>query len=54
MSEAILNTPAAVAASTADRKQVDGAGALRHILTIAKREVTGYFASPVAYHQAVA
>jgi len=46
MSEAILSTPAAVDVETEQR---DDAGALRHIMTIAKREVTGYFASPVAY-----
>ena len=34
---------------TDQRERTAGAGALRHILTIAKREVTGYFASPVAY-----
>src|SRR5476649_1055511 len=47
MSEAILSTPATAPSVT--REQTAGAGALRHILTIAKREVTGYFSSPVAY-----
>ena len=49
MSEAILNTPAAVTTSTVEGKRTAGAGTLRHIITIAKREVSGYFASPVAY-----
>jgi ABC-2 type transport system permease protein len=48
MSEAILDEPAAVTAST-KRKESRPADSLGHILTIAKREVTGYFASPVAY-----
>lgn len=49
MSEAIANDPAAVRSSTVEREQPDRTGALRHILTITKREVAGYFASPVAY-----
>ncbi len=49
MSEATLNTPVAVGAATVRREQPESAGALRHIVTIAKREVNGYFASPVAY-----
>ena len=49
MNEAVLTTPTAVDTSAVRREQPDSAGALRHILTIAKREVTGYFASPVAY-----
>jgi ABC-2 type transport system permease protein len=49
MSEAILDPPAPVTTSAVPREQRGGAAALRHILTIAKREVTGYFASPVAY-----
>ena len=49
MNEAILNTPATAAAPTVHAERTAGAGALRHILTIAKREVTGYFASPVAF-----
>src|SRR2546428_6488289 len=49
MSEARVDSPAAVADSTVRREKPGGADALRHILTIAKREVTGYFESPVAY-----
>jgi len=48
MSEAILERPATNAEASA-RANPPAATALRHILTIAKREVTGYFASPVAY-----
>src|SRR5689334_2149363 len=49
MSEAVVNTPAEVTASAIPREDPDRAGAFKHILTIAKREVAGYFASPVAY-----
>jgi ABC-2 type transport system permease protein len=49
MTEVTMDPPAAATTpATRSEKQRD-AGALRHILTIAKREVTGYFASPVAY-----
>lgn len=49
MSEAILERSAnaqTVADASAKTAWTD---ALRHILTIAKREVSGYFASPIAY-----
>ena len=49
MSEAILEQSAAITQSTERRKQGGSTDALRHILTIAKREVIGFFASPVAY-----
>jgi ABC-2 type transport system permease protein len=49
MSEATMDPPSAVATPTIRRDQPGGVNAWRHILTIAKREVTGYFASPVAY-----
>lgn len=49
MSEAIVEQHTVVTPSPARRERLRGADALRHILTIAKREVTGYFASPVAY-----
>ena len=49
MSEAIANSPTAVTASSGEQTKSAGSGAVRHILTIAKREVVGYFASPVAY-----
>jgi len=49
MSEATLNAPAALSTPSVRPEQPGGANALRHILTIAKREVVGYFASPVAY-----
>jgi ABC-2 type transport system permease protein len=49
MSEAILETPADTSAPIVQHAERDRAGAWRHILTIAKREVAGYFASPVAY-----
>ena len=48
-SEAIMNTPTAVTTSTAKTDRGNSSDALRHILTIAKREVVGFFASPVAY-----
>jgi ABC-2 type transport system permease protein len=49
MNEAILEEPTTLTTSSVARPQRGGADALRHIFTIAKREVTGYFASPVAY-----
>ena len=49
MSEAIANTPTALATSHLRHESQGNAGALRHILTITKREFAGYFASPVAY-----
>jgi ABC-2 type transport system permease protein len=49
MSEAILDPPAPVSTSAIRPEQPGGADALRNILTIAKRELTGYFASPIAY-----
>lgn len=49
MSEATMD-PAAAAATPAVRAgKQRGSNAWRHIMTIAKREVAGYFASPVAY-----
>ena len=48
MSEAILDsTPESTSAIRPEKPR--GMDALRNILTIAKREVTGYFASPIAY-----
>jgi ABC-2 type transport system permease protein len=49
MNEAILEEPTTLTTSSVAPQQRGGADALRHIFTIAKREVTGYFASPVAY-----
>jgi ABC-2 type transport system permease protein len=49
MSEAIFDQPPAVTRSAVPREHPDRTGAFRHILTIAKRELAGYFASPVAY-----
>ncbi|HEY2124506.1 MAG TPA: ABC transporter permease [Chthoniobacterales bacterium] len=49
MSEAILEQSAAVPQSTERHEPAGGRDALRHIWTIAKREVAGFFASPVAY-----
>lgn len=49
MSEATMEASTAVSTSQANTKSVGGASALRHILTITKREISGYFASPVAY-----
>src|SRR5438132_12338068 len=48
MSEAILD-PTPVSTSAIRPEKPRGMDALRNILTIAKREVTGYFASPIAY-----
>src|SRR6202007_1413679 len=49
MSEATMEAPAAVSTSRTKPEPARVSNALRHILTIAKREVSGYFASPVAY-----
>jgi ABC-2 type transport system permease protein len=49
MSEATMDPPTAVTTPAVRRPRQRGASAFGHILTIAKREVTGYFASPVAY-----
>jgi ABC-2 type transport system permease protein len=49
MSEATIDSPAAVTAPAVRSEKKRSAGAWRHIWTIAEREVTGYFASPVAY-----
>src|SRR5436190_14416349 len=49
MSEATMEAPAAVSTRSAKAAPTRGPDALRHILTIAKREMAGYFASPVAY-----
>jgi len=48
MTEAALDTPI-VKTATSARSGETGGAAWRHIVTIAKREVAGYFASPVAY-----
>lgn len=47
MSEAILDT--SVSSASVSSGQSARASAMRNILTIAKREVTGFFASPIAY-----
>ena len=50
MSEAVIEQSAAVEEPATQKEQASGSGdSLRHIMTIAKREVTGFFASPVAY-----
>src|SRR3954467_13923639 len=51
MSEAVAETPVTPPEAIAPREKVPGSAgeALRHIWTIAKREISGYFASPVAY-----
>ena len=49
MSEATMEAPAAVSTQPIKAEPSSNANAFRHILTIAKREVAGYFASPVAY-----
>jgi ABC-2 type transport system permease protein len=49
MSEAVLERPADKVTPSKKREKPAASDALRHILTIAKREVVGYFASPVAY-----
>jgi ABC-2 type transport system permease protein len=49
MSEAALERQATSEIRVAEREQSSVVEAFRHILTITKREITGYFASPVAY-----
>jgi ABC-2 type transport system permease protein len=49
MSEATMDSTAAAAKPAARAEKQRSSNAWRHILTIAKREVAGYFASPVAY-----
>ena len=49
MSDAVMDAPTGLTSSPAHSGQAVRAGTLRHIWTIAKREVAGYFASPVAY-----
>ena len=49
MSEAILGTPPDAKSASVEREKPSAGTAWRHILSIAKREVSGYFASPVAY-----
>jgi ABC-2 type transport system permease protein len=50
MSEAVLESSARSRTAAAARDEGSReSGALRNIVTIAKRELTGYFASPVAY-----
>ena len=49
MTEATMDSPAAAATPAVRAGKQRGSNAWRHILTIAKREVAGYFASPVAY-----
>jgi ABC-2 type transport system permease protein len=49
MSEATIDSPSTISAPAVRSGKSRGANAWRHIWTIAKREVAGYFASPVAY-----
>jgi ABC-2 type transport system permease protein len=49
MSEAVLTTAGTTERVEKKREQIRPGEALRHIVTVAKRELTGYFASPVAY-----
>jgi ABC-2 type transport system permease protein len=49
MSEATIDSPAAAEVPAVRPGKQRGSSAWRHIMTIAKREVAGYFASPVAY-----
>lgn len=49
MSEATIDSPAPVTTTAVRPGKQRSASAWRHILTIAEREVAGYFASPVAY-----
>src|SRR5437762_1182925 len=49
MSGVAIETSKAGMVSDISPEKAGAAEALRHILTITKREVTGYFASPVAY-----
>jgi len=49
MNEATMDRSAVTASAAVRKERQQGASAWRHIVTIAKREVAGYFASPVAY-----
>ena len=49
MSEATLEAPAAVSTGQAKTQRRPSGSPWRNIVAIAKREVAGYFASPVAY-----
>ena len=49
MSEATIDSPSTISAPVVRAGKPRGSNAWRHIWTIAKREVAGYFASPVAY-----
>jgi ABC-2 type transport system permease protein len=49
MSEATLTSKDAAPAVEPAVKSSRGTGALAHVLAIARREITGFFASPVAY-----
>jgi ABC-2 type transport system permease protein len=49
MSQAVADAPTTVTESTVRPDRTGRTEALRHIWTIAKREVNGYFASPIAY-----
>jgi ABC-2 type transport system permease protein len=49
MTEAAMDSPAAATTPAVRADKQRGSNAWRHIVTIAKREVAGYFASPVAY-----
>jgi ABC-2 type transport system permease protein len=49
MSEAALDQQRTSKIPAAEHEQSFAVEAFRHILTITKREITGYFASPIAY-----
>lgn len=49
MSEAVLERSTEMEKDAPARKSAAQSDAVRHILTIAKREIVGFFASPVAY-----
>jgi ABC-2 type transport system permease protein len=49
MSGATMDSPAAATTPAVRPEKQRGASAWRNVVTIAEREVTGYFASPVAY-----
>jgi len=49
MTEATIDSPAAATRPAVRSEKRPGGNAWQHIWTIAKREVAGYFASPVAY-----
>jgi ABC-2 type transport system permease protein len=49
MSETTIDSPSIGSAPAVRAENSRGSNAWRHIMTIAKREVAGYFASPVAY-----